>query len=63
MMTLDMTTLAIIGGLVINFLAIVASSNRHERRLTRIETVVSILARRSGIHLRIDDDILEKSEG
>lgn len=54
-MNIDLNTLVIICGLIANILAVVGYSNRHERRLTRVETLVSVLASRGGIHLRTGD--------
>ncbi len=48
----NMDTLVIIGALLVNLLTIIGYSNKHERRLTRIETFVEILTQRAGLHTR-----------
>ena len=52
---MDVNTVVIAGGLLMNLLAIVGFSNRQERRMTRVETLVTILASRAGIHSRVGD--------
>lgn len=54
-MTIDLNTLVVVGGIIVNILAVVSYSNRHERRMTRVETVLNILASRAGLHTRTDD--------
>lgn len=54
-MNVDLNTIVIVGGIIMNILAVVGYSNRHERRMTRVETVLNILASRAGLHTRTDD--------
>lgn len=59
-MNLTIENVVVAVGLLLNFLAIIGYSNRHERRMTRIETIVTILANRSGINtIRHTDHIMD----
>lgn len=54
-LTLD--NIVIIGALIINLLTIIGYSTKHENRLTKIETLVTILASQAGIHSRKGDKL------
>ena len=49
-MEITTNTIMILVGLAINLITLVGYSNKHERRLTKIETVVGILARKAGLN-------------
>jgi len=54
---LSIESIGVIGGLLINLIAVIGFSNKLERRLTKLETLTSILVSRSGIHTRSDDNL------
>ena len=63
-MSLDNNSIIMILGFAVNLLAILNYSNRHERRLTRVETIIKILAR--GIntpHRSGDNNVLGEFDG
>lgn len=50
----------ILVGFATNLIAIVGFWMKLEQRLTRVETIVKILASRSGIHVRESDNVLKE---
>lgn len=59
-MTLSAEQVALVIGLILNAVAIVKVAVMHERRMTKIEVLLSLLVKRSGItHRREDDDYIE----
>jgi len=59
-MTLTAEQVALVLGLIINAIAIIKVAVMNERRMTKIEVLLSLLVKRSGIaHRREDDDYIE----
>jgi len=58
-MNIDLNTLLVIAGVFTNIMAIIAYANKHERRMTRVETILNILAGRAGLgaHMRSSDSV------